>query len=321
MINIFGTGRSGTKAIQLFIAYILAKKFKTIKLNYESYLYCNRELNISYEGINHHINTPFFSKEISDFTKKHNAYLKKLEKNSKVIVNKFIRASGRIYPINQITKPNYNLSVIRDLDSTLRSIQNKNWNFYSIAPPYIKNKTFNYYHTMVDDAYKNGFINKLEAKLGNSLNSSIERNTFCWYLFNISILQTKIDNLYIFDFNKIHDLDNWTSKFLGNEKFSIAKFKGKDLLENKYFNSTKSTSKLEYYSQEFNEYLFNLGLRNIYLSRNIGDIVKIKNHPVNEIKNQTQEINKNIYYHFTQQEWVKDLSVKVNEKLQSRKYR
>ena len=44
-VNIYGVGRSGTKAVQLYIAYLLARKFVKVWVNYEPSHWKDRKAN------------------------------------------------------------------------------------------------------------------------------------------------------------------------------------------------------------------------------------------------------------------------------------
>ncbi|MDP9740812.1 UNVERIFIED_ORG: hypothetical protein QFZ59_002642 [Bacillus sp. B2I3] len=128
-INIFGVGCSGTKAIQLYIAYLIAKKEGMVRNNYEPYYWMNRRVkDLSKEGINFHINSDIINMD-GIISEEHINFLTSLISEHVSTVTKFIRANGRIKAINRIMKPDYTIVIIRDLYEVLTSLSKNEWDF------------------------------------------------------------------------------------------------------------------------------------------------------------------------------------------------
>jgi len=130
-INIFGVGRSGTKAVQLYLSYLLAKKYGSVWLNYEPFLYQNRKLKKAcIRGKEIHRQMPLLLEENSldsSLVSKTKKFGNDLVSQNEVVVSKFIRGNGRINLINQYTNPDFSLFIIRDIYEVLRSSIKANW--------------------------------------------------------------------------------------------------------------------------------------------------------------------------------------------------
>ena len=136
-ISIYGVGRSGTKAIQLYLSYLLAKKHGEVWINYEPYFWLDRKTTtLNYEGFYHHSTSPHLLSDSGKLSPGHLRFLKKLTKPNKTIVTKFIRGNGRINAINEVLKPDYNFIIVRDLYQVLISVLKTNWDFLSVGFEY-----------------------------------------------------------------------------------------------------------------------------------------------------------------------------------------
>lgn len=120
-INIYGIGRSGTKAIQLWFAYLLAQKYETVWLNYEPFLFRTRTLEPTNRGQLMHKTIPLFIPEGIQVEREFQRFCRDLASH-KVVVTKFIRANGRINAIDKLMQPDLSLLVVRDLYQVLESI-------------------------------------------------------------------------------------------------------------------------------------------------------------------------------------------------------
>ncbi|PNW52019.1 UNVERIFIED_CONTAM: hypothetical protein BEN50_10650 [Euhalothece sp. KZN 001] len=130
-INIFGVGRSGTKAVQLYITYLLAQKYNYVWLNYEPFRYQTRKLGAGFRrGMQLHQNIPLFlENNTNEFNREQEfkRFCDDLIASHEVVVSKFIRGNGRISLINEYTKPDLSFLIVRDLYSILRSSAKANW--------------------------------------------------------------------------------------------------------------------------------------------------------------------------------------------------
>lgn len=199
-INIFGVGRSATKAVQLYLGYLSAKKKNKVKLNYEPYYWQDRLLSeINYEGVFSHIQTPLFLSNMDQISEKDKNFLNKLNITNKDvdIINKFIRANGRAEIINEITKPDYTIVVIRDLYQVLSSLTGQSWNLLG--------KKINYpnvWEKLINEVKKNNLVDNLESIL-NQINSEQDRNAFYWYVMNLVILESKVNKVFYINYKNL----------------------------------------------------------------------------------------------------------------------
>jgi len=191
IINIFGVGRSGTKALQLFIAYALLQKHKQIKLNYEPYFWASR-----LQGIKHHLTTKHFTNSIEDFSASHQQFLKKIS-SGPVVVNKFIRANGRIEPISRITNADYNILIIRNKEGVLKSVNKEAFDFSSIGSKY----KIEYTQDLMIDA----------KAAGLNIDKSKSKNEIVWQAYNEHAKSLK--DLVVIQYEKLSD-PNYLAKKL-----------------------------------------------------------------------------------------------------------
>ncbi|MCB0745407.1 MAG: hypothetical protein KDC67_15985 [Ignavibacteriae bacterium] len=126
-ITIFGIGRSGTKAIQLYTAYYVAKKYQKVRIVYEPFFMHSRkkgsENSFAYRV---HSTAPIVNAENSSSL---NNLINSFNFNDEIAtVYKFIRGNGRIDMINDTLKPDLSILVVRDLYEVLASIAVQTWN-------------------------------------------------------------------------------------------------------------------------------------------------------------------------------------------------
>ncbi len=187
-VNIFGVGRSGTKAVQLYIAFLMAEKYGEVHLNYEPYLWKNRNGVLSQEGIKHHVNTPQFVSSTKELSKKHVSYLGNLCPSSIASVSKFIRGNGRISAINQIINPDFTIIIFRDAYSVLKSVTPLDWDFYSIGSRYAPS-CYKSYWSQIQKKFEqlNNKFSKKKFELHKE--DPIFKNLIYWYVMNKVAMQ------------------------------------------------------------------------------------------------------------------------------------
>lgn len=230
-INIFGVGTSGTKAIQLYLTYLLIEKEGMVKVNYEPYYWLNRKTNeLNYEGIFHHITSNLILKE-GQLTKLHADYLLSLYENDTKkdisIVTKFIRANGRIEEINKVMKPDLTIVVIRDVYSVLASLSSKPWDLlgeYLVYP--------NDWERLLDEIKTTEILPEKDlSNILKAISSKQDRNAFYWYIMNMLAIQSnKYVDLYV-PYSKLEMMENLPDKFGLHSHHSIynERFKGSNI--------------------------------------------------------------------------------------------
>lgn len=201
-ITIYGVGRSGTKAVQLYLAYLIALKEERVWINYEPYFWLDRKTQtINYEGFFIHKNSPHIISSEKDLSSKHKHFLKKLEQKNVSVISKFIRANGRINAINQLLKPDHSFLIVRDLYEVLNSVLRMEWDFWSVGWEFRID-----WDAFVEEVKSSNLIDRFDWCIQN-INDRIDKNAFYWYAMNkIAILLASSDltiirysNLLYFD--------------------------------------------------------------------------------------------------------------------------
>jgi hypothetical protein len=202
-IIIFGMGRSGTKALQLYITYLLSRQNENeINLVYEPYLWRNRHLKFrSYEGVYYNLNDSHFVSNQQNLNKNHQMWMKRLINKEHHNVIKFIRGIGRHRAINEVLSPDISFYVIRDIHDVLASLGNM-FSFYS----YGANNQINYWESFKKDLISS-YMFQNASKISANIKTRDEKNAFCWYVQNKLMLhyfeKSKNPNHFLIDYNDI----------------------------------------------------------------------------------------------------------------------
>lgn len=125
-INIYGVGRSGTKAVQLWFSALLAQKYGQVRVNFEPLRYLTRKLEATYYGWRIHQKTPYLLEDSKEVSAAFVRFANGLGQYP-VTTTKFIRATGRIAAFDQVMQPDISILVVRDLYGVLNSILTENW--------------------------------------------------------------------------------------------------------------------------------------------------------------------------------------------------
>ena len=207
-IVVYGVGRSGTKAIQLYLAYMAAIRSGKVHINYEPYLWINRKTRLlNYEGYLYNSTSPQFATDANEFSKKHRAYISRLVEGKNEVVTKFIRGNGRIRAINEIIAPDETVIIIRDLYEVLISLLRTEWNFWSVGFDFHVD-----WFKFVEEVRKKEIIDNIDWCL-SQLNGLIDRNAFYWYVMNVAALNNQGKNLYIISYGDIDAINPLGKEF------------------------------------------------------------------------------------------------------------
>jgi hypothetical protein len=251
-IVIYGVGRSGTKAIQLYLAYLLARKENEVWINYEPHLWHNRKTrHINYEGFYHHTNTPHLLDSTNKLSIEHQNFLKKLASHKCSIVSKFIRSNGRIDAITEVLKPDFNFIVIRDLYEVLPSVLKTEWDFWSVGLDYVIS-----WENFIKEIGSSGIVKNFDWCMSR-ITDRIDRNAFYWYVMNLAALSAKTPNTFLIDYRNIGIVETISRNYIweGADYSSIRseKFSG-DNLHQDY--PLMSSEKLHYQKDFLNLILY-----------------------------------------------------------------
>ena len=211
VINIFGVGRSGTKAIQYYLSYLLAEKYGQVRINYEPYFWRDRKVkSISYKGLLIDYNDPQVCDEHHDCGR-HKSYLESLIRTDSVpVVNKFIRGNGRIGFINHVTRPDMSIVVIRKLPEVLDSLSNMRWNFYDAGFMYFKMNYYDKWHQLILDLEKSS-ISLSHIPYAKSLKRrhEVHRNALYWYYMNLLAINEHGGSVRYLDYEKLSEIEKY----------------------------------------------------------------------------------------------------------------
>ena len=284
-INIYGTGRSGTKVLQLYIAYLIALKEGKIWINFEPYYWLNRKVNrFSYKGIYWNYREPLL---LSNLSEGHKKFIRSLLPNGTSAVTKFIRANGRIDGIEAISKPDFSYLVVRNLKGVLASLQRLGWSLYTDEKIPMKPKIWDKVRMEFD-------LDNFDKQLNNR-----EKTSYFWYLMNKAALMSKASthgNLYVIDYG---ELDKWSEQIMQmigvESNIKINQIRGNWIYSNKLICSEEqSSTKVD----SFNYNLMKWGLlsKGIYIKEGkIGSGGYIVNpNKILELEDEEKRINKNI---------------------------
>jgi hypothetical protein len=198
-INIFGIGCSGTKAVQLYLAYLIAKKEGIVKVNYEPYYWMNRKVKeIHHEGVHYHSNSDLINTN-GILAEDHSNFLSSLVPDHIRSVTKFIRANGRIRAINKIMKPDYTIVIIRNLYEVLNSLSKNEWDLLGkgLSHPYDWNR-------LIVEVQEKSIIPEDDLKQYlKTIQNTTDKNAFYWYIMNLVALASYEDVDFFLDYSKI----------------------------------------------------------------------------------------------------------------------
>jgi hypothetical protein len=315
-ILLFGVGRSGTKAVQLYLSYNMAKNFGNIRINYEPYFWQNRKTNkINYEGLYHHATSPNIATSPDQFSKRHRNFLRELSKSSPNVVTKFIRGNGRIRAIEPLIQPDSTIVIVRDLYEVLTSVLLTNWDFLSVGFEYKID-----WESFLQEVRKSGLIENLDWCI-DQITDRLDRNAFYWYVMNISAIEYATDDTIFIDYSKLEEIQNAAKIIFNNyylPKISDPIFNGDNIHGDYPLISSKQRNSA---SEIINGFLYKSQLTEKYglflPSNTTGDIVKLNEGPppaeLPKSKSTKITIDKKDLYEFFNSEVSKRLAAKIEK--------
>lgn len=284
VINIYGVGRSGTKAIQLYLAYLLAEKFGQVRLNYEPYFWLTRSGPVNFEGLEYHLEAPQFCREPNAFTAAHRKYLTQLTSSDGIpVITKFIRANGRIPAIEAIMQPDHSILVVRDLYDVLVSLQRMDWDFFSVGYSYFKRSHVDYWKQI-----KN-YLARIQdfpwqKELDTFNHDRLLKNACYWYAMNRAALAELPEDGLVMNYGNLKQLEQWaaTTFFPGQTELpalSDARFIG-EKIHGQYPLTNETSPALSVWFQRWNEMRFYLTKSGHFswlpkAKSNVGNIVRL----------------------------------------------
>jgi hypothetical protein len=209
-VLIFGVGRSGTKAVQLYLSYLFAQKKGSAWVNYEPYFWLNRKTSIiNYEGLYHHASSPHLARNPDRFTRRHRNFLQQLSKHDEDIVTKFIRGNGRIAAIVPMLQPDNTIVIVRDLYQVLTSVLRTNWDFLSVGFEYKLN-----WDLFMKEVRDSGLVDRLDW-CDEQITDRLDRNAFYWYVMNLAALEYATEKTDFIEYSEISKIESLAKGIFG----------------------------------------------------------------------------------------------------------
>jgi len=259
-IVIYGVGRSGTKAVQLYLSYLIAQMEEKVWINYEPYFWLDRKTKaVNFEGFYHHSHAPHFAESANEFGKSHIRFLKKLSDHSESVVTKFIRGNGRVKAINEVFQPDQTIIIIRDLYEVLLSVMKTEWDFWSVGWDYQVS-----WEEFIDEVKRKNIVDNLDWCM-NQIEDRLDQNAFYWYTMNLTALRSEVQNIHWIAYKQIGEIED-LAKYIFKvevlpEPFRSKKFSGENLHVDYPLESIESTgfrshllNQVLYKSQLFKKY-------------------------------------------------------------------
>ncbi|CAN5516347.1 hypothetical protein BH11BAC1_BH11BAC1_19920 [soil metagenome] len=259
-IVIYGVGRSGTKAVQLYLSYLIAQMEEEVWINYEPYFWLARKTKaVDFEGFYHHSHAPHFADSSNQFSKSHNRFLNKLSTHSGSVVTKFIRGNGRIDAINEVFAPDHCIIIVRDLYEVLLSVIKTEWDFWSVGWDYQVS-----WDAFVEEVKRKNIVENIDWCLAR-IEDRLDQNAFYWYTMNLTALRSKHKNIHWIAYKQIGKIAE-LAKHIFNvevlpEPFRSKKFAGDNLHADYPLQSTETSS---IHSHIMNQVLYKTLLFNKY---------------------------------------------------------
>lgn len=201
-LSIFGVGRSGTKAIQLYLSYLIALREGRVWINYEPYFWLDRKTHlINYEGFLHHYTTPQLMTHADCFSKTHLTFLNKLKAPNSSIVTKSIRSNGRIEKLTEVFEPDHTIIVIRDLYPVLKSLSKTQWDFWAYEWGFSHS-----WERFTEEIRRNFPMDNFDWCL-EQIKNQADRNAFYWYVMNLAALRAVVPNSFLVEYGNIKEVD------------------------------------------------------------------------------------------------------------------
>lgn len=208
-INIYGVGRSGTKAVQVYIAYLFAQQHHSVWLNYEPYYWLSTKGGFSFEGWKYNTTDFQLCAAEDQLSSKHQRFVKKLVSHEGMpVVTKFIRANGRIKQIDDIIQPDYSFVIIRDLYQVLSSLLQMPWDYFRLYTLPLGRRSV--WDRLLKDAYQNEILDSKQLDEIASINVDEDRITqaaFYWYAMNIMALRQERENLFFIPYEELNQIE------------------------------------------------------------------------------------------------------------------
>jgi hypothetical protein len=275
-INIFGVGRSGTKAVQLYLSYLLALKENNIRINYEPYFWETRFTDVfNFEGYYYHMNTPHLVQSTKEFSKGHLSFLKKISSTDLSVTTKFIRGNGRMDAINAVIQPDHNVAIIRDLYQVLVSVLKTEWDFWSVGFEHIQN-----WDSFIKEVRNKNLIENYDWCL-DRISDRLDQNAFYWYVMNKSLLQSNWPNTYFINYSNIKKVEDIAREIFDPSislEINNEIFKGDSIHENYPLISKTTNNSI---ATMINNFLYHTKLMNKYglfiSSKNYGSDARVNN--------------------------------------------
>lgn len=259
-ILITGTGRSGTKAVQLYLTLALLQKHDQVHLNYEPYLWKTRKGVFSFEGLRHHNSDSMFPKSEGELSGRHRRYFERLSQVEAPVVTKCIRGLGRMPFLRKALQADAWIHVVRDLYAVLESLERQEWNLYEIEPPVFPHKNIDLWPQVLEGLDVFELPSGLKSHLSQA-KTEIDKNAVCWYLDNLAVLQAQEGPDLVLSYEKLSGASDVLLKNVGlypeDMPLYFSDIRGSQIRNDDLFHDTdKGPDRLENLKHQWNRVVF-----------------------------------------------------------------
>lgn len=278
---ITGTGRSGTKALQLYLTLALLQKHEAIHLNYEPYLWKTRKGRFSFEGIRHHVSSVCFPTDSDQLSRKHHRYFERMVASELPTITKCIRGLGRMSFLKDDLEAELWIHVVRDLYDVLDSLERQDWNLCETGPPIFPFPKIDLWPKYLEESNKLPVPKEIRAAIVQA-KSEMEKNAVCWYLDNLAVLTAKSHpNMVLLQSHfseKASELLALLNMKQEDMSFSFYDFKGSQLRNDDWLiNADNQSNQESSIPHRWNQWAFSTNLPGaFYLPESVGNTVNMQ---------------------------------------------
>ena len=214
-INIFGVGRSGTTALLLYFSYLHAKNCKSLWLINEPFHWHTRKGPISMRGQESFLNSGIILNKNESLNLNASRFISDIFSRKENYVCKYVAGSGFSNQINEISSPDYSVTIVRNLYDVLKSISGERWSFMTIHSPSLFG-TKSGWGIFKRELRSRKLLKKYDLNL-KDYNTNQELNALYWFLTNDHLLEFTDPNNFILPFEQLEKY----APIIGSKIFSI----------------------------------------------------------------------------------------------------
>ena len=275
-----GSGRSGTKALQLYLTLALLQEHQKVQLNYEPYLWKTRKGRFSFEGVRHLVASVCFPTDRDQLSRRHHRYFERMVASEIPTITKCIRGLGRMSFLKDTLEADVWIHVVRDLYDVLDSLERQEWNLYETGPPIFPFPKIDLWPKYLKESQKLPVPKEIRAAIIQA-KTEMEKNAVCWYLDNLAVLSAERGPDVVLPFEDLQRCEGQLLEHLGMKTsdmpVSFTDIHGRQLRKDDWLvDATTNISHWDDLKHSWNEWIFRRRLPSTFLlSEEIGQRVRL----------------------------------------------